>query len=334
MEFKHPPLLYNEEGELRKVGFELEFAEVNLATATQIITDLFGGQVNQINKYYAEVEDTDLGNFTVKLDARVLHEKTYQKVFEALGIDVKTITLGDQMLLPQIEKLLETVASKIIPYEIVTPPLPINHLQQIEELRLALYHKNALGTKAAMGYAFATHINPEIPGSSVDVLLRYLQAFVLLHPWLLKVSKVDLSRRLSTFINAFPHLYMQKILQPGYQPDLSTFINDYYQHNADRNRALDLYPVLAWLRKDKVDHMPGIGDVKSRPTFHYRLPNCLVDDPDWRVAQEWNYWVEVEKLANDAENLHTLRKEYLKMEQKTLLGFQDRWYHRIEEWLK
>jgi hypothetical protein len=44
-------------------------------------------------------------------------------------------------------------------------------------------------------------------------------------------------------------------------------------------------------------------NVRPRPTFHYRLPNCLVDDPSWSFALEWNRWVEVERLAEDPVRL-------------------------------
>ena len=44
--------------------------------------------------------------------------------------------------------------------------------------------------------------------------------------------------------------------------------------------------------------------MSARPTFHYRLPNCRVDEPDWRIAHEWNAWVTVEALAADEDALH------------------------------
>jgi hypothetical protein len=94
-----------------------------------------------------------------------------------------------------------------------------------------------------------------------------------------------------------------------------------------------LYPVFAWLRPEKIEKMSGIGNVKSRPTFHYRLPNCLVDHPDWRVAHEWNHWVEVEKLAHNPEQLKALSEAYLQMEKETFLGFQRKWHEKIEVWV-
>jgi hypothetical protein len=331
MDFKLLPLIKNEKGEIRKAGFEIEYAGVDIPAAAQIITDLFGGKIVENNKYFFEVCDTGIGDFSVMIDTRILSEKSYQKVFDAFGIDIETATLGDQPLLPKIETWLESAASKIVPYEITTPPLPVTNLGEIEKLRGALHKKHALGTKAALKYAFGTHINPEIPSGKTAVLLQYLQAFVILYPWLLKALKIDFTRRLTTFINPFPDTYIHKILQPDYHPALDTFIDDYFHDNPNRNRPLDMYPVFAWLHKKKVDQIEGIGKVSGRPTFHYRMPNCSIDDPDWRIAHEWNHWVEVEKLANKPQQLKTLSESYLQMEKDSLFGFENKWYHQIEE---
>src|SRR3546814_9457337 len=39
--------------------------------------------------------------------------------------------------------------------------------------------------------------------------------------------------------------------------------------------------------------------IKARPTFHYRLPNARLADPQWSIVREWNLWVRVERLAHD-----------------------------------
>ena len=80
--------------------------------------------------------------------------------------------------------------------------------------------------------------------------------------------------------------------------------------------------------------MEGIGKLSGRPTFHYRMPNCCVDDADWRIAHEWNHWVEVEKLANDADKLHSLSEQYLQLKNESLFGFEKKWYHQLEEQIK
>ena len=50
--------------------------------------------------------------------------------------------------------------------------------------------------------------------------------------------------------------------------------------------------------------MQGINDderklVKGRPAFHYRLPDCKVNQAGWTAAGAWNRWVYVETLAAD-----------------------------------
>ncbi len=331
MDFKLPPIVKNEKGEIRKVGFELEYAGIDLPSAAQIIADLFGGSTVQKNKYSFEVQNTTLGDFSVMLDARVFNEKSYEKVFDILGIDIKTATIGNQPLQPKIESWLESAASKVIPYEIVTPPVPITELETIERLRVTLHEKDALGSKAALEYAFGAHINPEVPSTNVAVILHYLQAFLLLYPWLSKVLKIDFTRRLTTFINPFPDAYVQKVLYPRYQPGLDDFIDDYVRHNPDRNRPLDMYPLFVWLREEKIKKIPDIGKVSGRPTFHYRMPNCTIDNARWSIAHEWNFWIEVEKLANDTDRLNTLSKKYLRLKNQSLFGFEKKWFNLIEK---
>src|SRR5687768_15291324 len=89
MEFKLPSVLYNEKGEIRTVGFELEFGGVNLDTTAQCIIDLYGGNRVIYNSFLQEVVDTELGKFSLKMDALMLTEKSYEPMLEKLGIDIK-----------------------------------------------------------------------------------------------------------------------------------------------------------------------------------------------------------------------------------------------------
>ena len=43
--FNLPPLIENSEGNIRKVGFELEFSGIKLNTAAQVVSDLFNGKI-------------------------------------------------------------------------------------------------------------------------------------------------------------------------------------------------------------------------------------------------------------------------------------------------
>lgn len=334
MEFKQPPVLFNEKGEIRTVGFEMEFANVDLDTTARIIINLFGGRHETNDKYAQKVVDTQIGDFSLCLDLRLMSEKKYQTLFNKLGIDLEQISIGNTTLDSLVENVLGSTIAKIIPNEISMPRLPLTQLKKAEDLRIALYENHAKGTKASILYAFAMHVNPEIPVKDLTSVLNYMRAFLLLYPWLLKECNIDFSRRLTAFINPFPPEYFQLVLNPAYNPDIDQFITDYHQHNPDRNRPLDLYPLLAWLHAEKIDQLEGLGKVKPRPTFHYRLPNSLIDDPQWSIASEWNRWVEVEKLASDAETLRELSLAYLQADKQIQKDFDTMWVNKMDEWVQ
>lgn len=334
MEFKQPPVLFNEKGAIRTVGFEMEFANVDLETTARIIIDLFGGRHEAIDKYAQQVVDTQIGNFSLSLDLRLMSEKKYQNLFNKLGIDLEQISIGNTTLDSIVENVLGSTIAKVIPYEISMPGLPLTQLQKADDLRLALYENQAKGTKASILYAFAMHINPEIPIKDLPTLLNYTRAFLLLYSWLLKVTDVDFSRRLTAFINPFPPEYFQLVLNPEYKPDINQFIEDYHQYNPDRNRPLDLYPLLAWLNEEKISQLENLGKVKPRPTFHYRLPNSLIDDPEWSIATEWNRWVEVERLASEPEAILELSLNYLQADKQTQKEFDTMWVNKMDGWVQ
>ena len=333
MPFKLLPLLYNEEGSLRKVGFELEFSNLGIAESVGIIQELYGGEVQEENRFSQKVIGTSLGDFNVEFDLTLLTEKGYKKVFDKFNIRLEDVKLGESTLEEGVETVLESIVGKLFPYEIAAPPVPVNQLEQLEKLREALYLHQAQGTEAFPTNAFGTHINVEIPNSNPETLLSYVKAFLLLYPWLLQVGETDLARRMSPFIDPFPPEYVQMVLTPGYKPNLNAFIEDFHRRNPDRNRPLDMYPLFAALHKEQVGQYHNLGKVKARKSFHYRLPNSSVSKPDWTLAQEWNNWVAIEELAFDPEKITRMSREYLEMKNNTLLGFETKWAKKTEEWL-
>jgi hypothetical protein len=326
--------MLNEQGEIRRVGFELEFAGVDLQKAATIIMQQYGGRHIADDKQKQRVIDTSIGDFCLNVDLRLLSEKKYNVLFEKLGINLAAINIGNTSLDSVIENVLESGITTIIPYEISAPSLPLTELHKIEQLRQGLQENQAKGTTASVLYAFAMHINPELPAKNADTLLAYTRAFVLLYPWLFNVSQIAFARRVSSFINPFPAAYIHLILHEEYAPHLDQFIDDYYLLNPDRNRPLDLYPVFAWLNAGKVSKLKDIGKVSPRPTFHYRLPNSLIDNPEWTIAREWNRWVEVEKLASDPVALAEVSREYLRIREMNLVNFENIWINKMEEWIQ
>ncbi|GAB3170793.1 amidoligase family protein [Telluribacter humicola] len=333
MQFRQPSLLYNEKGNVRTVGYELEFSNVSIKDAVQIIQDLYGGEVQPVGRFKQKVVNTTIGDFTVEFDSTLLTEKRYKKVFDTFNIKPEEIMMGANTLENEVETALESIVGKIMPYEIACPPVPIPDLEQLEKLRIELYKQGAEGTHAFITNAYGTHINIEVPDTSPQSLLNYIRALILLHPWLLEAGHTDLARKMSPFIDPFPALYAELVLVPGYQPDLDTLIRDYHTYNPDRNRPLDMYPVFASLNNEVVSQFSDLGKVKPRNTFHYRLPNSSISQPDWSLAQEWNLWVQVDELANDPNKLTQMSREYLILKAHTLLGFDTKWTKITEEWL-
>jgi hypothetical protein len=306
--FEQPPVIHNARGEVRKAGFELEYAGLSLEAAAVIVRHVLGGHHIVESASVQQVAGTRFGAFKLEIDSSLLKDRKYEEPLRAVGLDPET--LGGASRVERAVAKLFAVAG--VPYEIVSPPIPITDLAPLDELRRLLQQNEAAGTRARLWYAFGMHINPEIPSDDPGELRDVLRAFLLLYSWLKKRVNLDLARAISPYVNAFPDDYARLILRPDYPADKDRLIDDYLAHNPTRNRALDMLPVLCHLDKDRV--MSRVEDphlVKARPAFHYRLPNCLVDEPDWTLAREWNTWVEVERLAHDKHKLAAMSRKYL-----------------------
>lgn len=303
--FRMPPATENARGELRAVGFELEFAGVELGEAAGAVRDVFGGEVVEVGGFQRLVEGTSLGDFRIEADWRLLQDGRYLELLEGLGVPVEHADL--ERPLETLERMVGWLAEQVVPYEVTTPPIPLDELDRVEELREALAALKARGTGSRLRYALGLHLNPEVPALDGGTVLAHLRAFLALYDRLLEASKIDVARSLSPFIDEFPAPYRRRVLDPGYEPTLEELAADYVEHSPTRNRPLDLLPLLAHLLGEAA--IGGVEEpelVRPRPAFHYRLPNCRIDEPGWTVAEEWNRWVEVEELAARPEELARL----------------------------
>ena len=305
MEFLLPPQLKNDEGKTRKAGFELELAGIALDNISQHIVAIYGGEHQRNSAFDHEISNTRYGTFRVEVDAAVLKNQSWRKWLTGLGFDLNDLPFIDN--LDELENHIARLAGKVVPYEVVTPPLAVDELAELDELRERLRDDMGQGTRASIVNAFGLHINPEAPSLSAESILRHIQAFLLLNTLIQDASDIDFSRKLTPYIKRFPEKYARKILQLDYKPDMQQLVDDYLEHNPTRNRPLDMLPLLAHVHGDEVIERCDEPDlIKPRPAFHYRLPNCLLDEPDWRIAEEWNRWLVVEKLADDRNALHSL----------------------------
>lgn len=330
MHFRQPPRMNTPEGSQRRIGVELEFAGVGLQRISEIIARMAEGEIEPVNRFEHDVTGAAEGKYTVLMDSRVLHSARYLEFLSKLGIDGQTPeTLHD------IEQLLEDVAGMLVPYEVVTPPLPFKRLDFSDRLRETLRAAGAVGTTGSPFYAFGLHLNVEAASLEAGWLLAMLRAYVLLEEWIAHETEVIVTRKMSSFIDPFPVEYVAKLLDPSYDPDLKALMTDYLEYNPTRNRSLDMLPLFCHLDCDLVHGYPvEHHKMKPRPAFHYRLPNCKIDEPDWRVAIEWNYWVDIERLAEDRELLDAMSRDFLKRP-----GFPGRllvesWPDRVNKWLE
>ena len=299
-----PPQTLNPEGEPRRVGVEVEFHGLDSRAAAELVRGLYGGRIESVDAHCHRVADSRLGAFTVELDTSYAHA-------DEAGPDAAG--LADRL-----KARLASAAGGVIglwmPTEIGAPPVPHDRLAELQPLLDRLREGGAAGTRASLLYAFGLQLNVEIAAREAGYVTRHLRAYLLLSDWLRSEIRVDPTRRALPYVDPFPRRYALKVVNPDYDPDLGTLIDDYLADNPTRNRELDLLPLFADLDSERLRRQVA-GDavkVKPRPTFHYRLPNSLVDDPDWGgVAEEWNRWVRVEQLAADERLLAETARAYI-----------------------
>jgi hypothetical protein len=317
--YRAPPRTHAASGQLRRVGVEIEFTGITEHDVAGMVRDLYGGRLIQCDDHRFKVEGTDLGDFVVELDAVALHPRKdgdEESGFLDKLEEAARSALGD-------------VARTVLPCEIAAPPIPWPRLKELDGLIETLRGHGAEGTRQSPAYAFGLQLNPEVAETTVDYLLPMLRAYLLLSDWLHEVIRVDTTRRLFVFAQRFPTRYVERVLDPEYDPSIEQLIDDYLRENASRNRELDLLPLFAHIDEARVERVAADIKIRARPTFHYRLPNCDLEDPDWGLAVEWNRWIAVEELAADQPRLAKMMAEWADHRPE---GFV-RWAEACARWL-
>lgn len=317
---------YTAAGDERRVGVELELAGLRPSEIAGIAQAVFDGELIQRSAFEYDVSAPQLGRIEIEIDARWLQRAGEGLENLAAGGDVQAgIGVG-------LQDALEALARRLIPCEVVMPPLPISALQRIDPLVERLREAGAVGTRESVAYAFALQLNPEIPALTAQTVLRYLQAFLCLYDWLVHEEKIPLQRRLLPFVDAFPKDYARLVLDDAYAPRMSQLIDDYLAHNPTRNRALDLLPLLAHIDEPRVRAAVGKQKVKPRPAFHYRLPSSDIDQPGWSPRAAWTRWLQVEQLAADGERLAQCRRAWREHHAAPSIHLTP-WHEKLTPWL-
>jgi len=323
-----PPFSENYLGEPRKVGVEIEFATVSVGQAAECVQEVFGGDVTRTTPHKFAVTGTTHGDFEVELDSQYIHRLEAPGESPFLSEELNEWLRWFQTSLGE---AVGELAAAVIPCEIVCPPMPLDDLHLLDRTIDALTRRGATGTRENPLYAFGAQLNPDIAQKKADYVTSVLKAYLLLSPWLREVIAVDMTRRVFAFADPFPRAYVRLVTSPEYWPDFTGLIDDYLMHNPTRNRELDMLPLFAWLDEARVRASVPDARIKSRPTFHYRLPDANFGIADWTITGEWNRWCEVERLAADADKLRMVCDAFAEHERRLFKGW---WSQRVAELLE
>lgn len=313
------------DGAQRRAGIEIELAGISPYTMSRLIQDLYGGDLQEKTRFEFEIIDTELGDFIVELDSDYLKTLAEEEAEKQGNLSQLESIKAD---------LLTKVSELLVPWEIVTAPIALKDIVKLTPLIEKLRKEGALGTRYALHYAFGVHLNPELPDLDSRTIVNYLRAYFCLYDWIVAHEKVDLMRKLTPYIKHFDKDYIRKIIDWNYHPDRSQLIDDYLLHNPTRNRSMDMLPLFAHLDAERVRNVIDDPRIKSRPTFHYRLPNCDIDNPEWNLDHAWNLWLEVEKLSADDHRLKQFCDEYGQEISRIIHPMENRWLKRTLELLK
>jgi hypothetical protein len=277
----------NAEGKPRRVGVEIELGGLDEGGVARICVERLGGRAVQKDSHVWAVEGSDIGDIAVYLD--IFLRKAQKSRLRDLALDL---------------------GREVVPVEIVTEPLEMEGLARLDDLRGALRGAGALGSGAGLVFGFGVHFNIEVASGRDADTVRPLLAYALIEDWLRAAYPIDESRRLLPFTDPYPTDFVRALIEagPGAARDHVTGL--YLALTPSRNRGLDMLPLMAHFDEARV--AAAISDKTSaRPTFHFRLPDCRIDEAEWSLAGEWWRWVTVERVARDDALLRRLGDAWL-----------------------
>lgn len=321
-----PQVTLNHEGQPRHIGVELEMSGLTIDSLSDTVAKFFNLEIEKTSRYQYTLKGDNDGDWITELDFRLLKEMGEKE--------------HDGHVNKDIESLLKLVSKPLVPHELVSPPITMDRLPEVQALVETLRDAGAKGTSESVLNAFSMQLNPEVTSLEPQVTTAYLKAFLCLYDWLHDDASINMTRRFTTYVDPFPSKYITKVLDDRYWPTTNEqLIRDYLEDNPTRNRALDMLPLFSFIDDALVEQYTQDPLIKSRPAFHYRLPNCEIHVPDWGVHLAWNGWLQVEALANDDARLRRCAREYLRFKQqpwwqRVLRPGKNKWVNQVRnQWL-
>jgi len=269
-------------GRPRLTGVEIELGGLDEATCAAVCAGDLGGIARQVDAAIWRVEGTSIGTLKVYLDTALRH--------------AAKSALRDAAL---------ELGREVIPVEIVTEPLDRDGLIALDDLRAALRRAGALGSGGGLFFGFGVHLNVQIASEDAAGVVPPLLAYALIEDWLRAANPIDQTRRVLPFTAPYPTRLVHRLAVLGARADLRHVIDAYVQEAPSRNHGLDMLPVFAWLDPGRIG--PALsGATSARPAFHFRLPDCRIDEAGWTLDGEWRRWRTVERVAADERALAAL----------------------------
>ncbi|MAM70280.1 MAG: hypothetical protein CMP91_03940 [Gammaproteobacteria bacterium] len=316
MSYRSLPLEHRANGEARRVGFELEFTGMDFDSAARALQQSLTGELTKQSEVEWTFNAPEFGKFKIELDWTALKNTADNGKDEQQWIT-----------------FLRDSAALVVPLEVVFPPLRFDQLSYCDTIVGNLRKAGAQGTEGSPIAAYGVHINTELAVLDLSTVLNYLRAFCLLQWWLVKAHSVDMTRRISPYVDLYPEKYVRNLLSKPPQ-SMDKLIDDYLEHNATRNRALDMLPLFSAIDTERVKAVIDDERIGARETFHYRLPNCEIDRPDWYLSEPWNIWTVLENLASDTQALNELTENYLDRHRLILGVKRTKWVKYLQQWLQ
>lgn len=277
----------NAAGAPRLTGVEIELGGLDEAACAAICARETGGRAVQVDEAIWRVEDGAIGTLKVYLDTALR--------------DAEKSALRDAAL---------ALGREVIPVEIVTEPLDRDGLLRLDRLREALRRAGALGSGGGLLFGFGVHLNVEIAAETAAAVVPPLLAYALIEDWLRADNPIDPTRRVLPFTAPYPTRLVRRLIELGPDAALGPVIDAYAETGGSRNHGLDMLPVFAWLDHARI--APVLTPATSaRPAFHFRLPDCRIDEPDWTLAREWRRWRTVERVAAAPAALRDLSEGWM-----------------------
>jgi len=285
-----------------RIGFEIEFAGLSAPEAARVSAKAMGLVAKIGSPHHAWLPGTAIGDLIFELDTR------YSKP----AVDPGMVDWALESL--ELRETAANILSGIVPVELITPPVERENFDVVDLIVAALRDAGAEGTREHPLSAFGLHLNIELAPLDPARAIRIATAYACVEPWLRRDMGLDLSRRATPFIDPYPADFARQLAELfsiGEPPSMATFIRLYGIWNPNRNRGLDLWPLLAEFDGAAADAAAGAPVHGARPAFHYRLPDSRISEPGWSPTDDVARWDAIERIAESDRAFAAARGAFL-----------------------